>query len=120
MSERDYSAFITRALFLDQPDPIAAWRELSQRQAKLVARLSSAREVRLQAPDTDLRLRVDGRTWINSDGRRNMPSGEVFHRPTRELGDRSRSVHGVVEPERGGGDRCRADVRRWRGSGRSG
>jgi aminopeptidase len=81
MSERDYSAFVTRALFLDQRDPIAAWRRLSERQAQLVARLSSGREIRLQAPGTDLRLRVDGRTWINSDGRRNMPSGEVFTGP---------------------------------------
>ena len=33
------------------------------------------------APGTDLSLRVDGRTWINSDGRRNIPSGEVFTGP---------------------------------------
>ncbi len=84
MSERDYSAFVTRALFLDQPDPIGAWRVLSERQAKLVARLSMAREIRLEAPDTDVRLRVDGRTWINSDGRRNMPSGEVFTGPLED------------------------------------
>ena len=30
---------------------------------------------------TDLTLSVAGRRWINSDGRRNMPSGEIFTGP---------------------------------------
>ena len=84
MSDDDYAAFVERALFLDRPDPVAAWRELSDRQAKLVERLTEAREIRIEADGTDLRLRVDGRTWINSDGRRNMPSGEVFTGPLED------------------------------------
>jgi len=81
MSDPDYAAFVCRALFLDQPDPLAAWERLSDRQQALVERLSAAREIRVVAPGTDLSLNVDGRTWINSDGRRNMPSGEVFTGP---------------------------------------
>jgi aminopeptidase len=81
MNDDDYAAFVTRALFLDQPDPVAAWRALSDRQAALVARLTGSREVRIETEGTDLRLNVEGRTWINSDGRRNMPSGEVFTGP---------------------------------------
>ena len=84
MSDDDYAAFVGRALFLDRPDPVAAWRELSDRQATLVERLSPAREIRIEADGTDLRLRVDDRTWINSDGRRNMPSGEVFTGPLED------------------------------------
>jgi aminopeptidase len=84
MADRDYEAFVAGALFLDRPDPTAAWRELSASQARLVGRLSRAREIRIEAEGTDLRLRVDGRTWINSDGRRNMPSGEVFTGPHEE------------------------------------
>lgn len=84
MSDDDYAAFVNRALFLDRPDPVAAWRELSDRQAGLVDRLSDAREIRIQADGTDLHLRVDGRTWINSNGRRNMPSGEVFTGPLED------------------------------------
>src|SRR5204863_8178594 len=30
---------------------------------------------------TDLTLSVKGRTWVNPDGKRNMPSGEVFTGP---------------------------------------
>jgi aminopeptidase len=90
MSERDYAAFVARALFLDRPDPAGAWRALSAMQAALVERLSSAREIRIEAEGTDLRLRVDGRIWINSDGRRNMPSGEVFTGPLED------SAHGTI------------------------
>ena len=84
MSDDDYAAFVNGALFLDRPDPVAAWRELSDLQATLVDRLSEAREIRIEADGTDLRLRVEGRTWINSDGRRNMPSGEVFTGPLED------------------------------------
>ncbi len=84
MSDDVYAAFLNRALFLDRPDPLTAWRELSDRQARLVDRLTRAREIRIEADGTDLRLRVDGRTWINSNGRRNMPSGEVFTGPLED------------------------------------
>ena len=81
MSETDYAGFVGHALFLDRQDPVAAWRELSTRQQRLVEHLSAAGEIHVEAEGTDMRLRVDGRTWINSDGRRNMPSGEVFTGP---------------------------------------
>ena len=76
-----FEAFVERALFLDQPDPVRAWGELRAFQARLIDSLKSARELRIQAPGTDLRLGVAGRTWVNSDGRRNMPSGEIFTGP---------------------------------------
>ena len=81
MGDREYAAFVERALFLDQADPADAWRALSERQQALVERLASAKEVRIESDRTDLRLNVAGRTWINSNGRRNMPSGEVFTSP---------------------------------------
>ena len=84
MGEEDYAAFVSRALLLDRPDPIQAWRELSVAQQALVERLGKARTVHIEAEGTDLRLRVDGRTWINSDGKRNMPSGEVFTGPLED------------------------------------
>jgi len=84
MSEEEYATFLAGALLVDRADPVAAWRDLSARQQRLVERLSPAREIRIEAAGTDLRLRVDGRTWINSDGRRNMPSGEVFTGPLED------------------------------------
>ncbi|MBA3746299.1 MAG: aminopeptidase, partial [Solirubrobacterales bacterium] len=81
MNLADFEAFVQRALFLDQPDPVRAWGELRAFQASLIERLKDARELRIEAAGTDVTLTVKGREWVNSDGRRNMPSGEVFTGP---------------------------------------
>ena len=90
MGERQYADFVARALFLDKPDPVAAWARLRDRQAEVIERLAPAREIRIETTGTDLTLSVEGRTWINSDGRRNMPSGEVF------TGPHERSANGRI------------------------
>jgi aminopeptidase len=90
MGTRELERFVSRALFLDRADPAAAWGELRGFQAELIERLAPAREIRIEADGTDLTLRVDGRTWINSDGKRNMPSGEVFTGPHED------SANGVI------------------------
>ncbi len=78
----EYASFVAGALFLDRPaGPVAAWRELGAFQAQLVKRLEKANSVRVEADGTDVTLDVKGRTWVNSDGKRNMPSGEVFTGP---------------------------------------
>ena len=84
MTLPEYEAFVVKALFLDRPDPTAAWKELGRRQAGLVEFMSGVRSVRIEGEGTDLSLSVAGRTWINSDGRRNMPSGEIFTGPIEE------------------------------------
>src|SRR3954447_2635901 len=81
MSLQDFSAFVERALFLDRPDPVGGWQELGAFQDRLIAKLKRAEELRIEADGTDLTLSVKGRTWVNSDGKRNMPSGEVFTGP---------------------------------------
>ncbi len=84
MSLDDYERFVFDAMFLNDDDPVARWRELAVYQARLIERLARADEVRIEADGTDLRLRVGGRTWVNSDGKRNMPSGEVFTGPLED------------------------------------
>ncbi|GAB5602940.1 aminopeptidase [Thermus sp. FJN-A] len=84
MGTEEFKAYLEKAFFLDREDPVGAWRALSRFQEALIARLSSGKELRLLAPGTDLRLSVAGRRWINSDGRRNMPSGEVFTGPVED------------------------------------
>jgi aminopeptidase len=90
MSSSDFAAFVERALFLDREDPVLAWRDLSALQARLISKLAGACELRIEGEGTELALSVAGRTWINSDGRRNMPSGEVFTGPVES------SASGVV------------------------
>jgi aminopeptidase len=84
MSLSEYDDFVTRAMFLDHDDPRAAWQELGRRQAGLVEYMADVKSLRIEAPGTDLTLSVAGRTWINSDGRRNMPSGEIFTGPAED------------------------------------
>ena len=84
MATREFAEFVHRATFLDRDDPAAAWGELRGLQERVLERLARARELRIEAEGTDLRLSVAGRTWINSDGKRNMPSGEVFTGPVED------------------------------------
>ena len=81
MNPDDYERFVYGAMFLFKDDPVAEWRKLHELQAGLIERLQGAEKVRIQADGTDLTLNVGGRTWVNSDGHRNMPSGEVFTGP---------------------------------------
>ena len=90
MGLTDFERFVYDAMFLLDVDPVARWGELRALQARLIERLAQADEVRLVGPGTDLRLSVRGRAWVNSDGRRNMPSGEVFTGPIED------SAEGVV------------------------
>ena len=80
----EYQAFVASAMFLDRRDPVAAWKALGRRQSGLVEFMSGVKSLRIEAEGTDLSLSVAGRTWINSDGRRNMPSGEVFTGPVED------------------------------------
>ena len=91
MSLRDYEAFVYGACHVDKPDPLAEWQRLSIRQQKLVEWLVGKDEVKVTGPHVDLSLSIAGRTFINSDGRRNMPSGEIFTGPVEE------SVNGWIE-----------------------
>jgi aminopeptidase len=84
MTLHQYEDFVARAMFLDREDPQEAWEELGRRQAGLVEFMARVRTIRIEAEDTDLTLSVAGRTWINSDGRRNMPSGEIFTGPIED------------------------------------
>ncbi len=81
MNIAEFEAFVERALFLDQDDPVASWRALHAFQDGLIERLRGATELHIEAPGTDVTLNVKGRSWVNSDGKRNMPSGEVFTGP---------------------------------------
>ena len=84
MSVSEYERFVYGAMFLFDDDPVAKWKEIHDFQAHLIERLSKAKEVHIKAEGTDLKLNVGGRTWVNSDGHKNMPSGEVFTGPIED------------------------------------
>ncbi|MGH3080416.1 MAG: aminopeptidase [Gaiellaceae bacterium] len=81
MSLPEFEDVVYKAAFLESEDPVAAWRTFGERLERAASFLETTSELRLVAEDTDLTLRVDGRTWIRADGKKNMPDGEVFTGP---------------------------------------
>jgi aminopeptidase len=90
MSVSEYAEFIFSACRLHEENPAAAWQRCSSEQQQYVDFLNTVSSIRFKAEGTDLFMSVKGRKWINSDGKRNMPSGEVFSAPVED------SVNGQI------------------------
>lgn len=93
MSLHDLEEFVFDVCFLNDPDPIARWKELSVQQQRLVNWLVGHKQVHILGEGTDLTLSIENRVFINSDGKRNFPSGEFFTGPVEN------SANGVVQFE---------------------
>ncbi len=90
MSLREFEDVLYRGAFLDQEDPVQAWTTFGERLEEIGSFLETTRELRIVGEDTDLKIGVEGRTWIRSKGLRNFPDGEVFTGPIES------SVEGTI------------------------
>jgi len=81
MALADYEDFVYSACLLDKRDPVAEWKKISAKQAKICRALSKLKTIRVVGPDTDISFGVAERTWVNCDGKINFPDGEVFTGP---------------------------------------
>ncbi|CAN5239000.1 aminopeptidase [soil metagenome] len=90
MSLDDYENFVYGACHLFAEDPASEWLKIRKFQQGIVDHLNTVHTVRYVNPKTDISFVTQGRTWINSDGKANMPSGEVFTSPIED------SVNGYV------------------------
>ena len=90
MSLPDYEHFVYNACKLFDDDPIDSWLRVRKSQQKIVDFLNKKSIFRYQCGETDITFSTKGRTWINSDGQTNMPSGEVYTSPVENL------VNGIV------------------------
>lgn len=90
LSLEAYEKFVFQSCYLYDADPVAKWLEVRKTQQTYVDYLNKADKVQYKGPNIDISFSVKGRTWINSDGRANMPSGEVFSAPVED------SVNGKV------------------------
>ena len=90
MSLEEYEDFIFNACYLYDDDPAARWREVSAHQQRIVDLLNQKETIRYKGKGTDITFSIKGRTWINSDGKTNMPSGEVYTSPVED------SVNGTI------------------------
>jgi len=90
MSLDEYENFVYSACYCDKDDPVAEWQRIHDEQQEVVDWLNGKKVVTVKSPNADLTLSIEGRTFINSDGSHNMPSGEVFTGPVED------SVNGWV------------------------
>ena len=81
MSFTDYSDFVFEACKLNDANPVLSWKKVEAEQKKIVKKLTGSKELLIVGKDTELKLSVKDRLWINCCGHRNMPDGEVFTSP---------------------------------------
>ncbi|MFH1373890.1 MAG: aminopeptidase [bacterium] len=81
LSLSDYEDFVYRACHVHAGDPVAHWKKIAREQARLVKILNRFDRIHVRTPDTDLKLRVKGRRWVNCAGTENFPDGEIFTSP---------------------------------------
>jgi len=90
MSLEEYEEFVFGACLPEPNDPIGYWKRFSAYQAGWVKWLEGKRRVRLLGRDTDLSFSIEGRPFINCDGKNNFPDGEIYTGPVED------SVNGTV------------------------
>lgn len=95
MSLEEYQDFYFSACLVNADDPIAEWKKLSERHARLIEWMEGRNEIHLEGEETDLTLEVGGRKFIPANGKENFPDGEIFTGP---LEDKTRGVVSFTYP----------------------
>ncbi|HHN82161.1 MAG TPA: aminopeptidase [Methanomicrobia archaeon] len=84
MSLLQYQDFVYNACLFKEDDPIQAWEKISAQQEKICEWLNERDEIRYVGLDTDITFATGGRRWVNCDGHKNFPDGEVFTSPLED------------------------------------
>ena len=87
MSLEEYENFVFNAAHVQAKDPIKYWRTVQSDQEKIRTFLNKKKTLHVIGTDTDLRISVTGRKWINCSGKENFPDGEVFTGPVETSAD---------------------------------
>lgn len=81
MSISEYEDFVYEAGLLDKEDPIKEWKRISKEQERWIKYLNTKSDLHIVSDDTDIRVGIKERKWINCDGKENFPDGEIFTSP---------------------------------------
>ena len=100
MSLEEYEDFFYGACLVDASDPVAEWRKVAERHARLISWMEGRNEVHIEGEGTDITLEVGGRTFVAADGTHNFPDGEIFTGPQE---DRTRGHVTYTYPANYGG-----------------
>ncbi|MDV3429361.1 MAG: aminopeptidase [Bacillota bacterium] len=81
MSLEEYEDFVYGAGLMDKENPEEEWKKVSAKQERWVKYLDTRKEIHIVSEGTDIKVNVNGRKWINCDGKVNFPDGEIFTSP---------------------------------------
>jgi aminopeptidase len=81
MSIQEYEDFLFSSSFANLPDPVSAWAKMSARQSNLVDWLNGKSSVHVIGNHVDMEFSILNRSFLYSDGHRNVPDGEIFTSP---------------------------------------
>lgn len=84
LSQREFADFLYGACYADKEDGVEEWRRVQREQAALVDHLAGKREIEVKGENVELRLSIRGRRFLNSDGHKNMPDGEIYTSPVED------------------------------------
>ena len=84
MNLNEFEDYVYSATFSDCEDPVGEWKQIQSEQQILVDWLKGKKDVQVKGSNVDLTLSIEGRNFINSDGKGNMPSGEIFTGPVED------------------------------------
>ncbi len=74
MSLAEYKDFVWNAILRD-------WQDVHEKQEILKKKMDEAEEVYITGRETELTMSIKGNIGVNSDGKHNLPSGEVYTAP---------------------------------------
>ncbi len=84
MAGSEYLDFVAGACYLFEDDPVKKWNEVHDMQEHIIDFIKDKESMKFKSNDVDIEFSYKGRKWINSDGKHNMPSGEVFTTPVED------------------------------------
>lgn len=84
MSLSDYQDFVYNAGLLNEPDPVALWKQEGEKQRKIINWLKGKDMVEFKGKHIDLSFSIKDRKFKEADGKYNFPDGEIFTGPVEE------------------------------------
>jgi aminopeptidase len=84
MSVEAFESFVYSTTYADTDEPVLKWQSIHDAQEHLIEWLSGKKVIEAKGPDVDLTLSIEGRPFINCDGKINMPDGEIFTGPVED------------------------------------
>lgn len=81
MSLVEYEDFVYGASMVHLDNPVAYWEGVAKEQQRQVDWLKGKDKVTVKGENVDLTLSIKDRVFVNADGKKNFPDGEIYTGP---------------------------------------